>query len=216
MNQLRVLSEMAPEEITAHDALVREHAERAEAERKAELAAKREATFLAMGIPPKDMALIKSGGLEPTEAVTALRGNVRLVCLSGNPGCGKTTAAGSWLWSAADGAIGRTRGIPVFVKAARLARWDRYDDEQMDRLLKADRLVVDDLGTEFQDAKGSFMVLFDELVDVRYDHCRPTVITTNLDAEQFKTRYGERIADRIREAGKFVSLAGASMRGQRK
>lgn len=159
----------------------------------------------ACGIPPKDLALLRAGQLAVTPATLALSdiSALALVCISGNPGSGKTTAASNWI------AIG---GNGLFVKAARLSRWDRYDNDEMNRLLRASRLVIDDLGTEFQDTKGNFMAILDEVVDVRYDHSRPTVITTNLDAEAFKARYGERIADRIREKGAFVSIDSASMR----
>lgn len=156
-----------------------------------------------MGIPPKDSEKIRAGSLSETDAVKALRGNDLIVCLSGNPGCGKTTAAGDALFRARQG---------LFVKAARLSRWQRYEDSEMNKLLRAQVLVIDDLGTEFQDEKGNFMAILDEVIDVRYDHRRKTIITTNLDAEAFKARYGERIADRIRECGKFVSLDGKSMR----
>src|SRR5882724_11164612 len=159
----------------------------------------------ATGIPPKDLAILRGGKLTPTPATNALAeiSALTLVCLSGNPGSGKTVAASNWL---------ATFGGGLFVKAARLSRWDRYDNDEMNRLLRAARLVIDDLGTEFQDAKGNFMAILDEVIDVRYDHAKPTVITTNLDAEAFKARYGERIVDRIREAGAFVSLDGGSMR----
>lgn len=154
-------------------------------------------------IPPNFLQLCKSGSLEPTQATSELHDADKMVCLSGNPGCGKTVAAADWLW----------RNLPgLFIKSARLARWDRYDNESMNRLLRARRLVIDDLGTEYQDAKGNFMAILDEIIDVRHDHSRPTVITTNLDAPAFKLRYGERIADRIREDGRFVSLSGGSMR----
>lgn len=157
------------------------------------------------GIPPKDLALLRGGALTATPATLALAeiSALTLVCLSGNPGSGKTVAASNWLATAGNG---------MFVKAARLSRWDRYDNDEMNRLLRASRLVLDDLGTEFQDAKGNFMAILDEVIDVRYDHARPTVITTNLDAEAFKARYGERIVDRIREAGAFVSIPSSSMR----
>lgn len=215
MNQAQVFASMSTDQIAEHDARVREWKDRVDRERAAVVETKRAAAFVAMGIPPKDMARIKAGTLEPTEAVIALRTEAVLLCLSGNPGCGKTTAVGAWMWAAVDAAVSRERSAPLLVKAARLARWDRYNSAEMDRLLLAERLAIDDLGTEFQDAKGNFQALIDEVIDVRYDHRRPTVITTNLDVAQFRERYGERIADRIREAGKFVSLAGESMRGRR-
>lgn len=183
---------------------------KAAAERAAEIAAldnERWSRVAAMGVPPRDIAILRTDALKATPAVNALAeiSALTLVCLSGNPGSGKTVAASKWLSDRRGG---------LFVKASRLSRWDRYDDAEMNKLLKASALVIDDLGTEFQDAKGNFMAILDEVVDVRYDHSRATVITTNLDGDAFKARYGERIVDRIREAGEFVSLDGASMRSR--
>ena len=159
-----------------------------------------------IGIPPKDLELFRGGGFQRTPAVEELGAPGVLICLSGNPGSGKTTAAGHRLFLAECG---------LFLKAARLSRWQRYDDDEMEKLFTRNPIVIDDLGTEYQDAKGNFMAILDEVIDVRYDRSRPTYITTNLDAAAFKERYGERIADRIRESGRFVSLSDASMRGRK-
>jgi DNA replication protein DnaC len=100
----------------------------------------------------------------------------------------------------------------MFLSSARLSRWPKYDDGAMGRLLQTGRLVVDDMGVEFIDERGAYQSLLDEVINDRYANRRPTLLTTNLDAESFKARYGERIADRIRECGKFVSVGAASMR----
>lgn len=63
--------------------------------------------------------------------------------------------------------------------------------------------------------KGAFTNSLDGLVDARYRHLLPTVITTNLRAEEFKARYGARAIDRLRERGEFVELNGASLRAGR-
>lgn len=171
-------------------------------------------------LPGKDLGMLRAGLVRQTFPVLALTESHVLVVLSGLPGCGKTTASSSWLWSWVnddanwmfDGFAPRLRGSALFVSAAKLSRWSRYNDAEMEKLLKANRVVIDDLGAEFIDLKGSFMALFDELANERYANGRPTVMTTNLDAAAFKARYGERIADRIRECGRFVSIGGASLR----
>ena len=40
----------------------------------------------------------------------------------------------------------------------------------------------------------------------RYAHLLPTFITSNLAAEDFKTRYDERIASRLRETMEIISF----------
>jgi DNA replication protein DnaC len=177
-----------------------------------------------IGIPAAFRELGESGDVKDTEALVAARlTGTGVVVLSGKPGCGKSAAACVWLREAflAKGAEDRYPSFspygdppcfPLFVTSARLSRWERYDNAQMDKLLKADRLVVDDVGAEFADAKGNFNAILDELVSDRHANRRPLVMTTNLDATAFKARYDERIADRIREVGRFVSLDGPSMR----
>lgn len=178
-----------------------------------------------LGLAEKDLELIRADRLATTTlAVEALARAAIVTVLSGGPGTGKTTAAAWWLhayvtdpecWNEVDswGSPPKPKGIPVFVTAARLARWPRYNEAEMDRLIRAPRLVIDDLGAEFLDEKGSFRALIDEVVNERYANRRPTVITTNLDVEPFKDRYGERVADRIRESGKWMGLGKVSMRG---
>ena len=196
---LKKFSAMTTEEWAEHDKYVREKSAEERAEK--DLAAKN-AALSAMEIPARVLEVLR-GKVQPTEATAQLDGGALIVCLSGNPGNGKTIAAASWLYN---------RGAGLFVKAPHLARWERYDDAKMKRLLSAPALVVDDLGTEYQDAKGNFMALFDELLDYRYDHRLAMVMTTNLDAAQFTERYGARIVDRIREAGAFASVSAPSMR----
>ncbi|HYF08108.1 MAG TPA: ATP-binding protein [Acetobacteraceae bacterium] len=191
------------------------------AEELAHLEARRKARVLreleAIDVPVKDVALIKAGNLLETEAFAAVSlTDWKLLALSGGAGTGKTTAASCWLWSAVDAAIRDdfTGGRPpmLFLTAARLSRWPKYDDEQMRRVLKAHRLVIDDLGAEYVDKNGSYLSLLDEVVNERYANRRATLLTTNLEVGPFKERYGERIADRIREIGRFVSVGNKSMR----
>ena len=77
-------------------------------------------------------------------------------------------------------------------------------------------IVIDDLGVEYLDKNGYFSHRLDELIDERYSNYRKTVITTNLNAKAFQTRYGARVADRIREGfkhgGAYVEIAMGSLR----
>lgn len=166
------------------------------------------------GIPAKDVERIIAGELEETAAVgyarQALREGWTLLVLSGPPGVGKTTAAGLWLAEQSD------RGGLMCIDAHRLSRWPRYDGAQMAKLEDASALVIDDLGAEYDDKPGAFRSLLDGLLNVRYADCQPTLVTTNLPATSFCERYGERIVDRIREAGRFMAVAGPSLRGRRR
>ena len=178
-----------------------------ERERAAARAREVKAAVKVAELPDRLVRLASGGGLRETDAVAALREPAGITVLAGAPGCGKTVAAAWWLF---DWVAQCCSGL--WLTAARLQRWDRYSRAEMDRLFAYPRLVLDDLGTEFLDEKGSFMTTLDELVNERYASARPLVITTNLNVEAFKLRYGERIVDRIREAGVFKAVGSQSLR----
>lgn len=194
-------------------------------EREAQLAAEREAdaaandrrvsditraTMLERGWPV--LALDEAKGADTTvDAVAFLRawgddGRTSMVIVSGAVGCGKTVGAARW-------AIDRMPGA-AFMRASTFARTSRYEHETMWRSAAA--LVLDDLGAEYLDAKGSFLVDLDELVDMYQSERRPLVITTNCRFPQFEQRYGARIVDRMRQCAQWISLSGASLRRPRR
>lgn len=171
----------------------------------------------ALGVPLALAELVAAGQLEATDALVTVRSSeFRILVLAGNVGVGKSVAAAWWLL--APHIVGsplpyrKADRKSLWVSASRLARWQRYDDDEMARLLLAPRLVIDDLYAEFSDAKGNFISILDEVVSDRLANKRPLVITTNATIEVFRERYGERVADRIREHGWFQGCAGESMR----
>jgi DNA replication protein DnaC len=132
-----------------------------------------------------------------------------VLLLSGSKGVGKTVAATWWAL--------RHEQAPAFARAAMFvasSRYDRDDPAGRSRWLRASALVLDDLGAEFVDAKGSALVDLDELIDVFYGDRKPLLITTNCTSKEFIARYGERIVDRIRECGAFFEWSGPSLRGR--
>lgn len=175
------------------------------------------------GVPAKDHAAIAGSALSDTQAMEAAREMLanggRILVLSGPKGCGKTTAA-AWLASQevqVTTADGRPQAAPepMFLDVSKLARLSRYKAEDVEPLEECSLLVIDDLGMEYADEKGSFLATLDGVFNARYAAGLYTVITTNLPAKTFKERYGERIADRIREVGRFVELNGKSLRGRK-
>lgn len=126
--------------------------------------------------------------------------------ISGGNGCGKTVAATWWAM--------RFHGVPRFLRASTLAASSRYDRDQRSAILEAPALVLDDLGAEYMDSKGSFLVDLDELLDVFYGDYRPLLITTNAAFDVFRMRIGERVADRLRECGSFWATTAPSRRAR--
>lgn len=172
----------------------------------------RRVEFLRKAGVPKRVLTVLERGIRPNTATAAVEtfGGGILV-LSGQPGCGKTVAAAHWLMQTIPTYSGDSvaRG---FVTAFQLERVSRYDNDAMRELERTRRLAIDDLGTEYLDKNGHFVSFLDGLINVRYSEERDTVIATNLDANEFKQSYGARIADRIRECGRFVSINEPSLR----
>lgn len=171
-------------------------------------------------LPERARRVFDSRAVRETTALTAVKAKFDVLVLSGGPGCGKTVGACSWLRLALlDHKLWDTsfmapafRTSCRFVTAARLSRWSRYDNSAMAELLRAGRLVIDDLGSEFMDASGSYLTTLTEVITDRYDNLRPTLLTTNLDGPAFRARYGDRIADRVSEGQSFVTLVDPSLR----
>lgn len=202
--------EAGPDEVWREtDRHVAQLNQRDQRERERKAAEEQQKCVSALDLPFDVLAILNGTGKKfiDTECVRALQSQRTLTILSGRTGCGKTVAAAGWLYS---WALEFRQGL--WLTAARLARWNRYETEKMNQVLMVSRLVLDDLGAEFIDTKGFFMALLDELVNERYANGRQTVIATNLNSEEFKDRYSERIVDRIREKGQFVAIASLSLR----
>ena len=233
------LLKMNPEDRAAYMALPEVAAEMAEDERKSREAKeereRRDAAYFAARQPEEAKCLMVSVGVprraigiviekaDETEAIKAASEADDLLVLSGSPGCGKTIAAALWVWQYLrdpkrwtandyDRQINFKGSVPIWVTAARLSRWDRYDEEAVKALLTTRRLVVDDLGGEYLDKNGFYTGLLDELVNEREANRRATIFTTNLNAKAFRDRYGERIYDRIKEGGRFIACGNVSLR----
>jgi DNA replication protein DnaC len=71
-------------------------------------------------------------------------------------------------------------------------------------------LVLDDLGKE---ATSEYNVAgFDELLRTRYDKGLPTIVTTNLERSQWKTKYGTAMGSFVYEAFNRVIIEGKDLR----
>ncbi len=149
-------------------------------------------------------------------ADSAPDGPVRDLLLTGKSGLGKT-----FLLRAMAARL-TERGLPVLMVSAydfiRAARRDAFgEDQDLEELLQAPILMIDDLGSEPLMQNISVEQLF-RLVNERQNSRRSTVISTNLDLEEFRQRYTERVASRLTDVRscRVVLLAGNDLRMQQR
>lgn len=140
--------------------------------------------------------------------------HVPITVLYGMTGRGKTVA-GAWLIAHEGG---------VYVTAPELYHLfsnSRRDENRINQILRARVALLDDLGTEENDAKAQGALW--EFVNKRQGLRRAmTLITANLalypipgkvaEERAFVSRYDERIKRRIEHAGRFVEATGEDLR----
>jgi hypothetical protein len=144
-------------------------------------------------------------------------GRRNVLVLAGNVGTGKTVAS----IYVADVArpplrFGRTWGgrSGRFRQATELVNMGLYGkEEEREALSGAPVVVMDDVGSEYVDNAGVYLCFLDWLLDKRYGSAGYTVITTNLEADHFRQRYGERLYDRLRHRADWFDIGGDSLRG---
>ena len=85
------------------------------------------------------------------------------------------------------------RVLRIFsAKATSPEDWNRFET----KLRQVPLLVLDDLGTEWPGGWG--MTKVDAIFSERYNRQRSTIVTTNLGGAEMKSRYADRIIDRLR------------------
>jgi DNA replication protein DnaC len=87
----------------------------------------------------------------------------------------------------------------------------RTTSEVVDFMAELPLLVLDEIGVGFQ-SNAEQVQLYD-VIDMRYQHCRPTVVISNLPPAELKTVLGDRSYDRLREGAKVLACNWPSARG---
>ncbi len=136
----------------------------------------------------------------------AFTGRETLLVLAGSTGIGKSIAAAH--------AIGAKGGLWVNARSFEAPKFD------VGPATNANFLVLDDLGTEHVGEAGYANGRIAALLADRHSSERRTLATSNLrkksraetDPPQFTERYGDRLADRMNESGKYIGITGASLR----
>lgn len=139
--------------------------------------------------------------------------------LFGAPGLGKTHL------SAAIAREVSEKGFSVVYDTAghvferfELQKFSREDDEtvtsDVERILNADLLILDDLGTEMTTAFVQSALY--QIVNTRLMEKRSTIISTNLTPPQIAQRYTPQIASRLEGEYEILPFVGEDIRKQKK
>jgi DNA replication protein DnaC len=172
------------------------------------------------GMPQRIIDTLQSGPKDTSALMTVKKfmdapKEAWCLVLAGPKGCGKSTAGAYYLWDKTKLMSSAPPKSMRWWTAARVARVSGFNDH-LEKMMSVPLMVIDDLGVEYLDKNGYFNHRLDELIDDRYSNYRKTIITTNLNANDFQTRYGARVADRIREGfkhgGGYVEFNEMSLR----
>ena len=137
----------------------------------------------------------------------------RGVVLYGPVGTGKTFAAACVANALVD--KGRAVLMTSFTRINNILAAERNKQEYLDELAGYDLIVIDDLGTERDDAQGRMAELVFTVIDARYRQHKPLIVTTNLTGDELKyaaeVKY-QRIYSRLYEMCAFMEVKGEDRR----
>ena len=135
------------------------------------------------------------------------------VILKGSVGTGKTSLAVAILQEVIR-KYGRGYFIPMATLFDRLLSMSKGEREEFERFENRVRttplLVLDDLGAEYENNWVRNKV--DSIITERTNRLLPTIITTNLKANELMTGYQERTYDRLKGSSLILNFTGESLR----
>jgi hypothetical protein len=163
----------------------------------------------AAGVPERFIRHVNDVDARECEALQVVREFMAdpskwCLVLAGGPGTCKTGSA-CWALSQVEGG--------QYVESVDLIAVAIEDKPRWLNLRRAPLVVLDDVGTEGADSKGAYSRYLHALANGVYGDCRKLILPLNVEPQTFKAEYGERLADRIREGGRWRIVKGVSVRG---
>lgn len=142
-----------------------------------------------------------------------VRENGKSIILIGKPGTGKTHLA----IGIAQGLIKQgktavyTRSSSI-VQAVKESFGNREKTERQvyEDFCKPDLLIIDEVGRQYGTDAETLMLF--EVINRRYEQCKPMIVISNLDQTAFTGYMGEATVSRLREGGALLAFSGEDMR----
>ena len=88
------------------------------------------------------------------------------------------------------------------------------ETEMYDTVMDAELLILDDLGTEFENKMYTSTIY--NIINTRLNRVKPTIISTNLDFKKIAERYDDRVASRLNTMYTCLEFHGDDVRLQQK
>ena len=214
MFNFRILDDMTPEEIAAHD----EEVKRAEEKRAEE---EREARFRKT-VPERywgetfDTYEVKNEmqkkALQSVRAYKAAieRDGFKTLVMLGSPGVGKTHLACSLIREHEGGKYRKAPDIIEELRRAKSFTADETEEQIVNYYGRVPLLVIDEIGRGINATDEKYMLY--QVLNARYNTRRPTVLISNFEKTDFLAYIGVAAADRLVESAEIVELNGESYR----
>ena len=127
--------------------------------------------------------------------------------LCGMPGTGKTHLASALVINLVKAGMNCKYMTSYKIMSRLKATYDKASSKETEtevikELTGCDLLVIDEVGVQF--GSETEKILFYQIINGRYDNVFPTVLISNLNAEELKKFIGERCFDRLREGSGAV------------
>lgn len=160
-----------------------------------------------------ERSLAAASDAKPTEALAVVQRwlpdtSLTWLCLCGAKGTGKSVAA---TWAVRE--VIRGGGSAAFRRTSELAKLSQFEAgaAELEQLKRVHLLVLDDFGAELLTDYARAQL--HELLDHRHEHYGRTVLTSNLawiGSGSMSERLGERLVDRVAQAGRCIQLSPAN------
>ena len=136
-----------------------------------------------------------------------IKKNGTSLVLCGRPGTGKTHIASALVINLVKAGISCKYSSSFKIMSRIKSTYDKNNARETEshviqELAECELLVIDEVGVQF--GSETEKILFYQIINGRYDNILPTVLISNLTAEELKKFIGERCFDRLREGGGAV------------